>query len=96
PVSLGERSRVRFPVYAHVGRCRFVATPRPVSLGGYGRTDPQLNKPFYPNGLVVGILTWPVSLGGYGRTNPLLKQALLSQWSSGWDSDTLSTLTTAV
>ncbi|CAI7891616.1 unnamed protein product [Closterium sp. NIES-54] len=22
PVSLGERSRVRFPVYAHVGRCR--------------------------------------------------------------------------
>ncbi|CAI7874357.1 unnamed protein product [Closterium sp. NIES-53] len=28
-----------------------------VVLGGYGRTDPLLNKPFYPNGLVVGILT---------------------------------------
>ncbi|CAI7876025.1 unnamed protein product [Closterium sp. NIES-54] len=31
---------------------------RLVVLGGYGRTDPLLNKPFYPNGLVVGILTW--------------------------------------
>ncbi|CAI7747620.1 unnamed protein product [Closterium sp. NIES-53] len=30
---------------------------RLVVLGGYGRTDPLLNKPFYPNGLVVGILT---------------------------------------
>ncbi|CAI7927911.1 unnamed protein product [Closterium sp. NIES-54] len=30
----------------------------PVGLGGYGRTDPLLNKPFYANGLVVGILTW--------------------------------------
>ncbi|CAI7904332.1 unnamed protein product [Closterium sp. NIES-54] len=29
-----------------------------VVLGGYGRIDPLLNKPFYPNGLVVGILTW--------------------------------------
>ncbi|CAI7788244.1 unnamed protein product [Closterium sp. NIES-54] len=29
-----------------------------VGLGGYGRTDPLLNKPFYPNGLVVGIHTW--------------------------------------
>ncbi|CAI7817786.1 unnamed protein product, partial [Closterium sp. NIES-54] len=28
-----------------------------VVLGGYGRTDLLLNKPFYPNGLVVGILT---------------------------------------
>ncbi|CAI7741731.1 unnamed protein product [Closterium sp. NIES-54] len=28
-----------------------------VVLGGYGRTDPLLNKPFNPNGLVVGILT---------------------------------------
>ncbi|CAI7809599.1 unnamed protein product [Closterium sp. NIES-54] len=28
-----------------------------VVVGGYGRTDPLLNKPFYPNGLVVGILT---------------------------------------
>ncbi|CAI7893561.1 unnamed protein product [Closterium sp. NIES-54] len=26
-----------------------------------------------------------VLLGSYGRTNPLHKQALLSQWSSGWD-----------
>ncbi|CAI7904875.1 unnamed protein product, partial [Closterium sp. NIES-54] len=32
---------------------------RLVVLGGYGRTDPLLNKPFYPNGLVVGILTKP-------------------------------------
>ncbi|CAI7905051.1 unnamed protein product [Closterium sp. NIES-54] len=30
---------------------------RLVVLGGYGRTDPLLNKPFYPNDLVVGILT---------------------------------------
>ncbi|CAI7885189.1 unnamed protein product, partial [Closterium sp. NIES-53] len=30
---------------------------RLVFLGSYGRTDPLLNKPFYPNGLVVGILT---------------------------------------
>ncbi|CAI7928462.1 unnamed protein product [Closterium sp. NIES-54] len=28
-----------------------------IVLGGYGRTDPLLKKPFYPNGLVVGILT---------------------------------------
>ncbi|CAI7786868.1 unnamed protein product [Closterium sp. NIES-53] len=31
---------------------------RLVVLGGYGRTDPLLNKPFFPNGLVVGILAW--------------------------------------
>ncbi|CAI7766832.1 unnamed protein product, partial [Closterium sp. NIES-54] len=30
---------------------------RLVVLGGYGRTDPLVNKPFYPNGLVTGILT---------------------------------------
>ncbi|CAI7867266.1 unnamed protein product, partial [Closterium sp. NIES-54] len=30
---------------------------RLVVLGGYGRIDPLLNKPFYPNGLVTGILT---------------------------------------
>ncbi|CAI7771404.1 unnamed protein product [Closterium sp. NIES-54] len=30
---------------------------RHVGLGGYGRTDPLLNKPFYPSGLVTGILT---------------------------------------
>ncbi|CAI7879384.1 unnamed protein product [Closterium sp. NIES-54] len=42
------------------------------------RTDPTL-PPFY--------ILVPVSLEGYGRTDPLLKQALLSQWSSGWDSD---------
>ncbi|CAI7790921.1 unnamed protein product [Closterium sp. NIES-53] len=35
---------------------------RLVVMGGYGRTYPLLNKPFYPNGLVVGILTsWPHS-----------------------------------
>ncbi|CAI7833865.1 unnamed protein product [Closterium sp. NIES-53] len=31
---------------------------RLVVLGGYGSTDPLLNKPFYPSGLVTGILTW--------------------------------------
>ncbi|CAI7870263.1 unnamed protein product [Closterium sp. NIES-54] len=31
-----------------------------------------------------------ISLGGYGCTDPLLKQALLSQWSSDWDSDMVS------
>ncbi|CAI7910027.1 unnamed protein product [Closterium sp. NIES-54] len=36
---------------------------RLVVLGGYGRTDPLLNKPFYPNGLVVGIMTWYQSEG---------------------------------
>ncbi|CAI7891353.1 unnamed protein product [Closterium sp. NIES-54] len=30
---------------------------RLVVLGGYGRTDPLLNKPYYPSGLVTGILT---------------------------------------
>ncbi|CAI7824780.1 unnamed protein product, partial [Closterium sp. NIES-54] len=33
---------------------------RLVVLGGYGRNDPLLNKPFYPNGAF--------ALGGYGRT----------------------------
>ncbi|CAI7797377.1 unnamed protein product [Closterium sp. NIES-54] len=41
PVSLGERSRVRILVYAHAGRCRCA---EPVSLGGYGRTDPLLKQ----------------------------------------------------
>ncbi|CAI7807113.1 unnamed protein product [Closterium sp. NIES-54] len=40
-----------------VGRGRLVV------VGGYGRTDPLLNEPFYPNGLVVGILTWYHSEG---------------------------------
>ncbi|CAI7886627.1 unnamed protein product [Closterium sp. NIES-54] len=35
-----------------------------VVLGGYGRTDPLLNKPFYPNGLVVGILTAGATAAG--------------------------------
>ncbi|CAI7829651.1 unnamed protein product [Closterium sp. NIES-54] len=34
-----------------------------VVLGGYGRTDPLLNKPFFPNGLMVGILTCVVAVG---------------------------------
>ncbi|CAI7882943.1 unnamed protein product [Closterium sp. NIES-54] len=49
------------------------------SPGGlWPHSDPLLNKPFYPNGLVTGILTWcqsglgfesrRVRLGGYGRT----------------------------
>ncbi|CAI7916076.1 unnamed protein product, partial [Closterium sp. NIES-53] len=46
---------------------------RHVVMGGYGRTDPLLSKPFYPN--VVGILTLstahhqpflPIRLGGFG------------------------------
>ncbi|CAI7781231.1 unnamed protein product [Closterium sp. NIES-54] len=41
---------------------------RLVVLGGYGRTDPLLNKPFYPNGLVVGILT-------------VLRRVRLGEWS---------------
>ncbi|CAI7757497.1 unnamed protein product [Closterium sp. NIES-53] len=36
---------------------------RLVVLGGYGRTDPLFNKPFYPSGLVTGILTWYQSEG---------------------------------
>ncbi|CAI7744543.1 unnamed protein product [Closterium sp. NIES-54] len=36
---------------------------RLVVLGGHGRTDPLLNNPFYPNGIVVGILTWYQSKG---------------------------------
>ncbi|CAI7740469.1 unnamed protein product, partial [Closterium sp. NIES-53] len=35
-----------------LGKCYWL-----VVLGGYGRTDPLLNKPFYPSGLVTGILT---------------------------------------
>ncbi|CAI7876143.1 unnamed protein product [Closterium sp. NIES-53] len=35
---------------------------RYVVMGGYGRTDPLLNKPFDPNGLVVGIMTYLVDL----------------------------------
>ncbi|CAI7775422.1 unnamed protein product [Closterium sp. NIES-54] len=34
-----------------------------VVQGGYGRIDPLLNKPFYPSGLVTGILTWYQSKG---------------------------------
>ncbi|CAI7895385.1 unnamed protein product [Closterium sp. NIES-54] len=37
----------------------------PVSLGGYGRTDPLLKQALYPNGLVVGILTWHQSGLGF-------------------------------
>ncbi|CAI7806516.1 unnamed protein product [Closterium sp. NIES-53] len=37
---------------------------RLVVLGDYGRTDSLLNKPFYPNGLVTGILTRCVRFGG--------------------------------
>ncbi|CAI7757384.1 unnamed protein product [Closterium sp. NIES-54] len=63
-VRLGERrSRVRIPVCAlrasSAGGCqRSTGDPRLilakgyrlVVLGGYGRTDPLLKKPFYPNG----------------------------------------------
>ncbi|CAI7797936.1 unnamed protein product [Closterium sp. NIES-54] len=52
---VSQRSRVRIPVYAHVGRCRCV-----FAWGGMGAQTRYTNKPFYPNGLVVGILTWPL------------------------------------
>ncbi|CAI7800933.1 unnamed protein product [Closterium sp. NIES-53] len=68
--STERRSWVRIPVCALraslCGGCqRSTGDPRLilgkgyrlVVLGGYGRTDPLLNKPFYPNGLLVGILT---------------------------------------
>ncbi|CAI7889010.1 unnamed protein product [Closterium sp. NIES-53] len=42
-----------------------IPDPERVVLGGYGRTDPLLNKLFYPNGLVVEILTCYQS-GGLG------------------------------
>ncbi|CAI7884120.1 unnamed protein product [Closterium sp. NIES-54] len=54
----------------------FILLSRPSRLGGvtgslvlgsYGRTDPHLNKPFYLDGLVVGILTG-TSRGGAGVT----------------------------
>ncbi|CAI7787848.1 unnamed protein product [Closterium sp. NIES-54] len=55
------------------------------SPGGlWVHSDPLLNKSFYPNGLVVVILTWyqsglgfesrRVVLWGYGRTHPLLNK----------------------
>ncbi|CAI7899522.1 unnamed protein product [Closterium sp. NIES-54] len=49
--STGDPRLILGKGYSHVG------------LGGYGRTDPLLKKPFYPNGLVVGILTWYQSEG---------------------------------
>ncbi|CAI7903292.1 unnamed protein product [Closterium sp. NIES-53] len=68
-----EWSRVRIPIYAlRASQCEGVSevhwpTSDPrlilgkgyklVVLGGYGRTDPLLNKPFNTYGLVVGILT---------------------------------------
>ncbi|CAI7800744.1 unnamed protein product [Closterium sp. NIES-53] len=42
-----------------------------VILGGYGRSDPLLNKPFCPNGLVVGILT--------RASHPVVSHVLSSQ-----------------
>ncbi|CAI7817523.1 unnamed protein product [Closterium sp. NIES-54] len=36
---------------------------RLIVMRGYGCPDPLLNKPFYPNGPVVGILTWYQSEG---------------------------------
>ncbi|CAI7848661.1 unnamed protein product [Closterium sp. NIES-54] len=54
---------------------------RHVVLGGYGRTDLLLKKPFYPSGLVTGILTRcqrglrRVCLGGlWAHSDPLLNK----------------------
>ncbi|CAI7865199.1 unnamed protein product [Closterium sp. NIES-53] len=48
---------------------------RLVVLGGYGRTDPLLNKPFYPNGLVTGILTHRVYVSPSGD-NPFHRDSV--------------------
>ncbi|CAI7894480.1 unnamed protein product [Closterium sp. NIES-53] len=62
---------------------------RLVVLGGYRRTDPLLNKPFYPNGLVVGILTWYQSEGlGFESQCVHFGHPSAGGCQSGWDSDT--------
>ncbi|CAI7853057.1 unnamed protein product [Closterium sp. NIES-54] len=67
PSGLGFESQCVHFGHPSAGGCqRSIGDPRLilgkgymlVVVGGYGRTDPLLNKPFYPNGLLVGILTW--------------------------------------
>ncbi|CAI7928076.1 unnamed protein product [Closterium sp. NIES-54] len=50
---------------------------RLVVLGGYGCTDPLLNKPFYPNGLVVGILTTTTATQDAASAAPIRPRARL-------------------
>ncbi|CAI7763154.1 unnamed protein product, partial [Closterium sp. NIES-53] len=49
---------------------------RLVVLGGYGRTDPLLNKPFCPSGLVTGILT-DLPTDQFGRLEHRMKHIAL-------------------
>ncbi|CAI7925469.1 unnamed protein product [Closterium sp. NIES-53] len=61
---------------------------RHVVLGGDERTDPLLNKPFYPNGLVVGILTeagGPSSSCRLLRRSPAKSRVLRSESEAGLD-----------
>ncbi|CAI7888696.1 unnamed protein product [Closterium sp. NIES-53] len=69
PLPVRERSRVRIPVYAHVGRCRCA-----FAWGVMGAQTRYKNKPFYPNGLVVGILILPPhgpAPSGVSQVDPL-------------------------
>ncbi|CAI7848162.1 unnamed protein product, partial [Closterium sp. NIES-53] len=56
---------------------------RLVVLGGYGRTDPLLNKAFIPMRstgdprLILRMGYRLVVLGGYGRTDPLLNKPFI-------------------
>ncbi|CAI7778952.1 unnamed protein product [Closterium sp. NIES-53] len=61
---------------------------RLVVLEGYGCTDPLLNKPFYPNGLVVGILTWYESGLGFEYQSVHFGHPCAGGCQSGWDPDT--------
>ncbi|CAI7914064.1 unnamed protein product, partial [Closterium sp. NIES-54] len=64
---------------------------RLVVPGGYGCTDPLLNKPFYPSGLVAEILTWYQSEGLGFESQCVHFGHPSAGWSSGWDSDTFLT-----
>ncbi|CAI7764317.1 unnamed protein product [Closterium sp. NIES-54] len=49
-------------------------TPPRILLGGYGRTQPLTNKPFYPSGLVTGILTCCLVTGILPAPSPYTEQ----------------------
>ncbi|CAI7839834.1 unnamed protein product [Closterium sp. NIES-54] len=48
--------------------------PSRILLGGYGRTQPLTNKPFYPSGLVTGILTCCLVTGILPAPSPYTEQ----------------------
>ncbi|CAI7763536.1 unnamed protein product [Closterium sp. NIES-54] len=66
-----EWSRVRIPVYAHVGRVFAWGVTGGFAWGVMGAQTRYTNKPFYPNGLVVGILTRPL----LGEVQQLVEEA---------------------